>query len=230
MKTLAKKLVAILSETNSIPKAGWNEFHKYAYHKEEDVSVALKKLFVSHGVFVSTSVVESTITPHTSAKGKPMLMAKVRLEHVFMCIDSGETHTVYSVGTGDDEGDKGIYKALTGANKYFLMKNFMLSEHNDPENESSDSRSSIDEPMASTADTVAYDPTYVVGFGKKYKGKRLSEMSTSDIEGFAIYLVDGAKKDNKPLNGEAKKFVEQARMYLDSLPKQNSFNEGDILY
>src|SRR4029079_18402967 len=37
------------------------------------------------------------------------------------------TDTRYWPGYGDDAGDKGVYKALTGAEKYLLMKTFLVS-------------------------------------------------------------------------------------------------------
>jgi hypothetical protein len=57
------------------------------------------------------------------------------------CADTGETLTSIYKGEGEDEGDKGLYKAYTGATKYFLTKNFLISsgdvlndvEPNDPE-------------------------------------------------------------------------------------------------
>ena len=37
------------------------------------------------------------------------------------------------MGAGDDGADKGLYKAYTGAVKYFLMKTFLIPTGDDPE-------------------------------------------------------------------------------------------------
>lgn len=49
-------------------------------------------------------------------------------------------------GYGDDAGDKGIYKAITGGVKYMLMKTFQISTGDDPEgDESTDKRAAARE-------------------------------------------------------------------------------------
>lgn len=55
---------------------------------------------------------------------------------------------------------------------------------------------------------------FVVTFGTKYKGMRLGDMNPNEIESFANWLEDGAKKQNKPLNGQGKEFVEAATEYM----------------
>lgn len=47
------------------------------------------------------------------------------------------TEWQFWAGYGDDAGDKGIYKALTGAVKYALMKQFLVSTGDDPEGDTS---------------------------------------------------------------------------------------------
>lgn len=41
----------------------------------------------------------------------------------------------YGFGFGEDSGDKAIYKAITGAIKYFGSENFLVSTGDDPERE-----------------------------------------------------------------------------------------------
>jgi hypothetical protein len=49
--------------------------------------------------------------------------------------ESGERLDFPWVGAGTDKGDKGIYKALTGGAKYFLLKMFLIATGDDPERE-----------------------------------------------------------------------------------------------
>jgi hypothetical protein len=52
------------------------------------------------------------------------------------CGDTGAKVKLLYSGYALDEGDKHIYKAYTGAIKYFLINNFMLSTGDDPEMDS----------------------------------------------------------------------------------------------
>ncbi len=51
-------------------------------------------------------------------------------------VDSGESHVSTAYGQGQDKGDKGVYKAATGAEKYFLLKTFLIATGDDAEKES----------------------------------------------------------------------------------------------
>lgn len=132
--SLAKKLAKVLIEINRVPKSGWNDFHRYKFVTESDLSDAVREHLGNVGVFIFTNVEEiiRTEAEPTSRGGKQWL-TKVKLSHTFVDGDTGAEHTVFSYGEGIDGADKGIYKAITGATKYFLYKNFLISTGDDPE-------------------------------------------------------------------------------------------------
>jgi hypothetical protein len=51
--------------------------------------------------------------------------------------------------------DKGVYKALTGSEKYFLMKAFLIPTGDDPEKESKDERKEVKQEQRQAAKKVA---------------------------------------------------------------------------
>jgi hypothetical protein len=62
-------------------------------------------------------------------------------------------HKVRAIGTGNDKnkngvGDKGTYKALTGANKYLLFKLFQIETGDDPEKDGDEEREGSKRPPA----------------------------------------------------------------------------------
>lgn len=62
------------------------------------------------------------------------------------------------------------------------------------------------------------DPgNYIVMIGTKNKGKRLADIPLDDIAWFQNYLFENARKNNKPLVGFAKEFMEMADKYWASL-------------
>jgi len=128
MKHLATKMINILkSVSGKVSKTGYNSHNKYSYVMEADLLDAVRDALIENKVFVFSSVEE------VSLEGQ---MTTVRTKHTFVDSDSGETHEVFSAGQGKDGQDKGVYKAITGASKYFLLKSFMIAGDEDPEKDS----------------------------------------------------------------------------------------------
>ena len=50
-------------------------------------------------------------------------LVTVKIQVTFVDADSGERFSSNFYGDGSDHDDKGVYKAITGALKYALMKN-----------------------------------------------------------------------------------------------------------
>ena len=131
--TLVKKLINILDASNKVNKSGYNAHQKYHYITEADLLDVIRKELVKQGIFVFTSV-EDAVTERIEGSKQPVLTT-VKMKHTFVDRYSDEQFTVYSYGQGVDSADKGIFKAITGASKYFLLKTFMLSGDDDPEND-----------------------------------------------------------------------------------------------
>jgi hypothetical protein len=49
--------------------------------------------------------------------------------------ETGEREEYLFFGSGADNGDKALYKAVTGGHKFFLGSNFNVAEDNDPESD-----------------------------------------------------------------------------------------------
>jgi len=129
-KTLVSKLAEVMKEVGRIPKNGYNEHFKYKFVREADLVDKLSELLGERHVFI-TSLMKGFELLELPNK-KCMLL---RVEYTMRDGDSGETLTVDSFGEVEQDGGKGIYKALTGAMKYFLMKQFLVATGDDPEDE-----------------------------------------------------------------------------------------------
>jgi len=55
------------------------------------------------------------------------------MQVTFVDTESGESFSCIFYGDGSDSNDKAIYKAITGAQKYALMKTFLVATGDDPE-------------------------------------------------------------------------------------------------
>lgn len=132
-KKLIKKLAAIMHEVKRIPKNGFNSFNKYNYATESDVQDHVRDFLAERHVMMISDVVEHDVREHTNRSNKIEYINMVKLAVTFMDGETGETLTFHSVGEGQDSGDKGYYKAITGAQKYAIMKAFMIPTGDDPE-------------------------------------------------------------------------------------------------
>lgn len=124
--TLWKRISNVMEESKAIPKNGYNDFHKYAYTMETDLVEGIRPLLVKHGLAL-------TVTCDSIAREGDITTVGC----IFTLTDVESEKSVSSLfyGTGQDKGDKGVFKAMTGATKYYLLKTFLIPTGNDPEEE-----------------------------------------------------------------------------------------------
>ena len=133
--TLIPKLVKVLGEITRLKKTGRNDFHKYDYATEADILDAVRSKLSDNGIFIFTSQ-ESVSNREVKRidknnQEKISISTSVKMKHTFT--DGSGYFEVFSFGESEDTGDKGLYKAVTGAMKYFISKNFLISTGDDPE-------------------------------------------------------------------------------------------------
>ena len=89
------------------------------------------------GLVIIPSVVSVHGKETVENKGSAMRYADVEMEFT-ICHVSGAVwpEKPRSQGSGQDTGEKAVYKAVTGATKYFFYKFFNLATGDDPENDS----------------------------------------------------------------------------------------------
>lgn len=130
---LFQKLAKVMTAISSVPKRGRNDFHKYNYVLEADLAEAVRSELSQRHIMVFTSI--DTVQREGT-------LTTIQTSFTFADGETGETFTVKGAGSGDDKGDKGLYKAITGAVKYMLMKTFLIPTGDDPEaDEDTDRRS-----------------------------------------------------------------------------------------
>jgi len=136
-KNLIAKLCEAMVAMGWVAKGGRNENRNYSYVRESDVLAAVREELGKRNVFVFPNVIKIDRLEHAPTKsGARQFITDVLVEWTFVDADSGETRTCTIPGCGIDDQDKGIYKAITGASKYFLLKSFFLPTGDDPEKDS----------------------------------------------------------------------------------------------
>lgn len=131
----AKLLEAVKKVGGEVPKTGYNSFSKYKYITESDINKAVLPALLEQGLLLTTSV--KSLAETASGPESKNRFATVILNHKIIDAVTGDFLELESAGTAADTLDKAIYKAYTGACKYFMMKLFLISgDDSDPENDS----------------------------------------------------------------------------------------------
>lgn len=118
------KLAEVLARVDRIPKNGHNSHFNYDYVMESDLVDQIRPMLAERKIVVLPSVEEATQNGSLST---------LRIRFRFIDAESGDFEDIVFVGQGQDTGDKGYYKAYTGAVKYMLMKTFLVATGDDPD-------------------------------------------------------------------------------------------------
>jgi len=144
--TLVAKLARIAGEMDYVQKTGFNDHQKYKFAKEGDFKAKAKPLLAREEIHMGCTVDLQGVPIHIgdSKTGTPQWLTTVELTATFR-YRSAEI-SCSAIGQGVDPGDKGVYKAMTGALKYIFATSFQVETGDDPEN-----ANEVDAGMASKA-------------------------------------------------------------------------------
>jgi hypothetical protein len=136
--SIIKAIHAVMTKVEYVVKDGKNEFHKYRYASEAALIAALRPVMLEEGLVIIPSGEE--LLP-VDEWGITHIVLSYTLTHI-----SGDVwpDKIKAFGAGSDKsgkrkddtftvGDKGTYKAITGAYKYFIKNLFQLETGTDPE-------------------------------------------------------------------------------------------------
>lgn len=214
--TLYRKIAEVMAAVDRLPKTGWNDFHKYHYVTEADLVEAVRGLLAERQVAILPSA-------HTVEWGGPKgTVTLFRGTFTFVDGETGASVSCKWAGTGDDPSDKGLYKAYTGALKYFLLKTFLIPTGDDPEADTG-----TDKRARGNAPTRVHAPA--TDKQKKLREKLIAEKRPTVAQW--NLLLNAAGVTDRPADpGELKFFIEGLDSALTSalieqlmaLPKQEA--------
>ena len=133
---IALALHNVMTKVTYVQKGSENKFHGYKYVSEADLLEKLRPALIEEGLILIPSI--EMVRP-MDEHGNTVVDMRYEIVH-----KDGDIwpHLIRVAGCGNDRakngtvGDKGLYKAITGANKYFLFKLFQIETGDDPERDS----------------------------------------------------------------------------------------------
>ena len=156
-----QKLSAIMGDIGVVEKGGKNTEQNYAFIEYAAVAGKLRALFSEYGVLIvprmpkASEHVREEITTKYGSKGVAIL-----IDFTFEIINADKPDDKFEVtwtGEAADYGDKGTNKAATSALKYYLMRQFNISEKGEDNDEHSIDRGSTETAHAKpTTKKVTY--------------------------------------------------------------------------
>jgi len=126
VNSVYKKIHNIMTSIGIIEKDKTNDFHKYKYASEFAIKKAVHEALVNEKLILQLSEKSHT---------KEANLTTVTFEYCFIDIETGDKMCGLFSGSGEDKGDKGLYKAFTGCLKYLLTTTFLIPTGDDPEND-----------------------------------------------------------------------------------------------
>ena len=199
-----EKINKIMADTPYIFKDGKIEFGntKYRAVTEENVLSMLRPKMIEQGLVMFPVTLEAT-------KDGTLTTANM----VFKVVNAEnpeESILVASGGQGADSQDKGIGKAITYANKYALLKMFLVPTGDDPDKVSSEEiTAKLNEAYAKKEaekgeDDLLRKQIYELGkgdltrineyVGKIFGGKILGELTTEELRKTKVAIAKAVSK------------------------------------
>jgi|SRR6185437_13020091 len=128
-KSLIDKLAEACDAVGGIEKTGENKQQGYKYVKAADVAKAIRHELFKRGVVILQNEQKPEWVEFETKSGTVMKECRLAIEYIIK--DSAESISVVGYGVAMDAGDKAIYKAKTGATKYFLRGLGLIPDEKD---------------------------------------------------------------------------------------------------
>jgi hypothetical protein len=224
-KNVYQRMHAVMAEIERVDKDKVNSFHKYAYASEQAIKEAVHPLLVKHGIVFTLSVNKQEVLGDRTCAS---------FSYRFINIDNPEDGVGGTFcAQGEDKGDKGIYKAITGAVKYIMTSSFLIPTGDDPEKDSPASQEAHSAPRAAEPAKPTYqaedkpvDGTYEVEvkdvkYGTSKTGK--------DYE--LVYTDSGRMFNNSGITmpvGKASVTVKNGSIFTWAAVRPQLFDQGEI--
>lgn len=161
---LVVKLCEVMAAVGYMQKRGENSASTqgYKYVTEADVAQAVRGEFAKRNIFVFPSLISQErhkLSVMKYDKLNESYITDIVMRWTIVDGDTGQERSCDIPGSSASPGDKQVYVAMTGSEKYLLMKSLFLPTGDDPENNEN-------EPLGSKEAQDAVAQRKIDGAGK----------------------------------------------------------------
>lgn len=137
---VAKKVLSVMKRVDYLQKDGKVAYGntRYNYLSEEKITSEIRKGMAEAGLVIfpmKMEVVSENEVPTKSGKAR---LLNIVVNYRIQDTESDDFIDIQALGEGMDNGDKTVYKAMTGAFKYAQRQTFMIPTGDDPDQIASD--------------------------------------------------------------------------------------------
>ena len=215
-KTLAQKLLSIRKQVPCIGKDATNSHFKYEYVSSSKILGVLRKLMDKEGILLEPSINSAKVTP-----GK-QLLTELTMYMTWKDVETGEKFMYPWYAQGMDQGEKGVGKALTYAEKYFLLKYFNIpTDQDDPD------KGQKEEGSEGQKNNSSIEPTIILASKEQLKKiasiLMISECGKEVAKAYMVYkgMISDNNARTLPMIG-AQKIIDNQDDFLNAVAKWNT--------
>lgn len=184
--------------------------YQFKFVSSSQVLGTLKAKMDSLGLLLVPQLVNKTVSDHTTKDGGHNYFTEIEMEYTWINAENPqETITCKWYGQGLDSGEKGVGKAYTYSEKYFLLKFFNIpTDKDDPDAFQSKVGSKVvSEPITKEQlatienllkETDSNSDNFMIWLTNKYKTPEIKNLDTNQAQAVITTLeVKKAKNGNE---------------------------------
>lgn len=200
LQTKKNKLRKLLKEKGILVKGAHNDFDDYEYFSEAQYKELFTELLSECDLELDSNELEVRFIDGTE---KQKFGAFVTINFILTDIETGYSLEYIHSGIGFDKGDKALYKAKTGAIKYFFATTFLVATKDDPERDDNEKKKTINKVEKNSNNTV------MISDNQKALIQRLFKDSVADLN--IILQSYGKKKVDELSIAEASEVIKSKK-------------------
>lgn len=137
---VARKILDVMKRVDYLQKDGKVAYGstRYSYLSEEKITTEMRKGMAEAGLVIFPIRMEVVSEGEVPTKNGKARLLNILVNYRIQDTESEEFVEVQALGEGMDNGDKTVYKAMTGAFKYAQRQTFMIPTGDDPDQIASD--------------------------------------------------------------------------------------------
>lgn len=138
--SVADKIKQVMELTGYLQKDGQVAYGntRYSYLSEEKITNEIRNAMLGVGLILYPVGMEIIDKREVATRSGTATVLNITARYRIQDVESGEHIDIQTLGEGMDNGDKTVYKAMTGAFKYAQRQTFMIPTGDDPDKTASD--------------------------------------------------------------------------------------------